>query len=269
MRRAGSLVIFGLAAAAAYGAVTVLRDRSSDQPETAPAPATAGQTEAGLRAELDAMDNSSRTLSSVLEKLEARHGVVGTSSEPTPRPENAHVPMEDLLGRYRAMNPGPEREALLRDLTSRHHRYFWLEKRGDASFAPAFMQIAETASTSVERREAIIALHGLSAESVVDWYIRSANHPDPQVRFYAVEGLAWVREGPAVPRARSALRDALSHEDSRVRGIAVACMAAVTKDPAEIPALEAAQRAETDPDVRRGIETALRRLRQKRDKAGG
>lgn len=162
-----------------------------------------------------------------------------------------------LLEAWRTAATGPDRGAAMVRLSMPLHRL--LATGGGLEHLSLLEESAERGETAEERRRAVIATHTLWQPQVVDFLLARTRSPHADVRFYAVEGLAWVR-GAEETRAIDAVEAALEDADADVRSAAATSLAVVVADPARADAILRRLARETDPGAGRSLEAAVRRL---------
>jgi hypothetical protein len=172
------------------------------------------------------------------------------------REEHARA-VEPLLARWRAAAPGAERAAAMRRLAV--PLFHLLEAGGSTEHLVTLEESAERGETAAERKWAMIATHRLGQPAVVDFLLARARSPHVEVRFYAVEGLAWVR-GAEGPRAVEGVAGGLEDPDPMVRRIAAVSLGTIVGDPARAEAILAALGREIDAGAAAAMEGAVLRL---------
>ncbi len=175
--------------------------------------------------------------------------------------EEAAKEVERLLDRWRLALPGAERAEAMKALRDPMRRL--LETGGSMEHLLILEESAERGETPAERRWAVIATHTLWQPEAVDFLLARARSPHVEVRFYAVEGLAWVR-GDDQARAMEGVIRGLEDGDAGVRGIAAASLGAIAADPDRAVAILDRLDRETDPDAARAMARAVLRLDRER-----
>lgn len=160
--------------------------------------------------------------------------------------DRSYETMQRLLDAYKSSDSGSDREAILAQLATRHRLY--VDETGDVQFVDFIYNVAAASPSARERSDASIALHTLSHPRVVDALIRLIDSAHSKSRFYAAEGLAWVR-GDERDRALKSLRAAIHHADPAVRGIAALSLAVVARDADAVPHMIERLRSEPLPEV--------------------
>ena len=168
--------------------------------------------------------------------------------------EAAWKELEPLLEEFRAAGPGPERAGILQRMSV--HLRHWLACGGGFEHLGLLAESAENGATIAERKRAVIAVHTLWQPEIVDFLEARAASPHPEVRFYAVEGFAWVT-GEERPRALANLLRGLEDPDGEVRAVAALSLGMVVADPAHAPALVGRLVREEDPGAARTIVRAV------------
>jgi hypothetical protein len=176
--------------------------------------------------------------------------------------ETAWKELEPLLAEFRAAGPGLARADLLQRMSI--HLKVYLACGGSLEYLDLLAESAENGATPDERQRAVICVHTLWQPQVVDFLEARARSERREVRFYAVEGFAWV-SGDERPRAIANLVRGLEDADAGVRGIAAVSLAVVVADPAHVPALVGRLVREEDPRAARAIARSVLEL----DPAGG
>lgn len=171
--------------------------------------------------------------------------------------EEAERKVEELLERWRAAAPGKDRAAAMRDLRDPMRRL--LETGGSMDYLRPLEEAAERGETAAERGSAMIATHTLWQPEVVDFLLARARSPHPEVRLYAVEGLAWVR-GAEAARASEGVLAGIEDADPKVRAMAAASIAVIERRADRAAAIRDRIAREEDPGARKSMEEALRRL---------
>lgn len=171
--------------------------------------------------------------------------------------EAAWKELEPLLAEFRAAEPGPARAEILQRM-SVHLRHY-LGCGGSLEYLDLLKESAENGATHDERKRAVIAVHTLWQPEVVDFLEARAASPHREVRFYAVEGFAWVT-GDERPRALVNLVRGLEDPDGGVRAVAALSLGMVVADPAHAPALVGRLVREEDPGAARTIVRAVLEL---------
>jgi hypothetical protein len=155
----------------------------------------------------------------------------------------AELKLDEVLEKHRSAATPEERLAALRQISVPLHAF--LGAGGEARHLPYLAEVAENAATAKERKEALIAVHALSRTEVVDYLLDRTRSPHPDVRFYAYEGLCWVR-GRERDRALEGALRGLEDPDGDVRGITAAGIALIAKDERKRGAIVDRLRRETD-----------------------
>jgi hypothetical protein len=139
-----------------------------------------------------------------------------------------------------------------------------LETGGGTEHWALLEESADRGETFRERKWAVVAAHGVAGTRAVDFLLGRMASPDPRVRFYAVEGLAWVR-GAERTRALEGVLRGLDDVDPAVRAIAATVLAVVAKEPPRAEAVLDRLRRETDAKAAGAMATAVLRM----DPGGG
>lgn len=171
--------------------------------------------------------------------------------------EKAAREVAPLLDRWRAAAPGEERAAAMKELAMPMFRL--LDAGGPAEHLLVLEESAEGGETAAERKWAVIAAHRLGQSPAVDFLLARARSPHVEVRFYGVEGLAWVR-GEERDRAVEGVVAGLEDPDPSVRGIAATSLGLIVADPARAEAILGRLARETDPGAAEAMTRAVLRL---------
>ncbi|HEU4395218.1 MAG TPA: HEAT repeat domain-containing protein [Planctomycetota bacterium] len=171
--------------------------------------------------------------------------------------EAAWKELEPLLAEFRAAGPGSERAEILKRMSV--HLRLYLGCGGSLEYLGLLAESAESGATHDERKRAVIAVHTLWQPEIVDFLEARAASPHREVRFYAVEGFAWVT-GDERPRALANLVRGLEDPDGGVRAVAALSLGMVVADPAHAPALVGRLVREEDPGAARTIVRAVLEL---------
>jgi len=278
--RDGLLVLAGAAAGAAFalwaavpGAVDVRRAEGSGpapSPEVpppairapavvvlpAPAPAPTPVAGDGREIERRTLDLEVEAQRLLLARREGRDSAEGAEDRAADR-ERAALEVAPLLDRWRAAAPGEERAAAMKDLAMPLFRL--LEAGGPAEHLLVLEESAERGETTAERKWAVIAAHRLGQAPAVDFLLARARSPHPEVRFYGVEGLAWVK-GEERDRAVEGVVAGLEDPEPTVRGIAATSLGLIVADPARAEAILSRLGRETDPGAAEAMARAVLRL---------
>jgi len=208
----------------------------------------------GLEASLLAARGEIAALDAGESKAPASSPSPGKAAENLAEAERLAAP---LLDGWRQAAPGAERASAMRALLGPVRRL--LEAGGAAENLAVLEESAERGASAAERRWAVIATHTVSRSDVVDFLLARAASPHPEVRFYAVEGLAWVR-GDDRPRAVEGVVRGLEDADPTVREIAAISLGTLVADPANAEAILARLSREDSPRAAQGMAVAVLRL---------
>jgi HEAT repeat protein len=171
--------------------------------------------------------------------------------------EKAAGEVAPLLERWRAAAPGEERAAAMKELAMPLFRL--LDAGGPEEHLLVLEESAERGETAAERKWAVIAAHRLGRAPAVDFLLARTRSPHPEVRFYGVEGLAWVK-GEERARAVEGVVAGLEDPEPPVRGIAALSLGLIVADPARAEAILERLGRETDPGAAEAMKQAVLRL---------
>ncbi len=178
--------------------------------------------------------------------------------------EGAAAAVAPLLDRWRVAAPGEERAAAMKALALPLFRL--LDAGGSTEHLSVLEESAERGESGSERRWAVIATHRLRRPEAVDFLLARARSPHAEVRFYAVEGLAWVR-GEEARRAVEGVVQGMEDPDPGVRGIAALSLGAIVADPDRAGAILDRLARETDDGAAKAMALAVETLDPKEGKA--
>ena len=213
---------------------------------------------------LQALGFQMRTLDLELVRMQTKKGggSAAANSGTPPDPANnaselagAEKEAAPLIEKWRKAAPGKERAAAMDELTGPMFRL--LAAGGSPENLVLLEESAERGETTEERSRAVIAAHRVERAEVVDYLLARTRSPNEDVRFYAVEGLAWVR---GAERARALEGVAIGLQDSlpRIRAVAAMSLGSIAGDPRMADALLARIPVEPDPKVLASMERAVR-----------
>jgi hypothetical protein len=171
-----------------------------------------------------------------------------------------------LRARFSDATSTDQRIAALSDFTLTHQLY--VRYGGGLENLDFLKGIVAKEQSAELRRLAVIACHSLSRKEIVDALIDWQHSSHKEVRYYAAEGLAWVR-GAESARAHGAMVAMLDDEEASVRTVTAVALAIVVKDPGDVPALSTRLTREVDPVVIEALKNAIQRLEQQSAAGGG
>lgn len=171
-----------------------------------------------------------------------------------PRREELRGQVETCRRAFDLAATDEERRQALSKFTAPHQLY--VRYGGGLENLEFLRRVVSTDSSPQVRQLAVIACHSLSAAEVVDVLIEWLASPHEEVRFYAAEGLAWVR-GSEFRRAHAAMVGMLGDSDVDVRQITALSLGLVTKRAEDVPALLRRLEVESDPSVISAIDRSV------------
>ena len=170
--------------------------------------------------------------------------------------------LRELMKRHEAADTPEARTTLMEEISPIFRSYG--AAGGDLEPLAFLERVARGGAARRERNCAVIAVHTLWQREVVDYLLRMAELPDESVRFYAVEGLAWVT-GEERPRAVERLVTGMDDAVANIRGSAALALAIVVGDAAHVPDILSRLARESDPATAKHMAFAILKL----DPGGG
>ncbi len=183
----------------------------------------------GLRLQLQSLEQAlARIEGTKTDPTSSRRAVPVVPVPTDPANEVSLTHVRALVRAFEASTDEKDRERILDSLTCAHSMY--AETTHDLQFLPFFRGLILGSESATQRKNALIALHGVGAREVVDLLQELLEDGHAEVRFYAAEALPWV-SGAEKDRALRLLAGALDHRDAEVRRIAALSLGVVVGDP--------------------------------------